>query len=87
MNNQFFKLPLTIYELDLPKNVIKLYAVIYGHANKLGYAYGSNKYYAKLLRCSERTISSCIKILKDNNLIRISNPRSFRRQIYIIQDR
>lgn len=84
MNNQFFKLPLTMYELELPKSAIMLYAILYGNANKLGYAYGSNKYYAKLLRCSERTISSCIKILKDNKLIRISNPRSFRRQIYII---
>lgn len=84
MNNQFFKLPLTMYELELPKSAIMLYEILYGNANKLGYAYGSNKYYAKLLRCSERTISSCIKILKDNNLIRISNPRSFRRQIYII---
>lgn len=84
MNNQFFKIPVTIYELELPKSAIMLYSILYGNANKLGYAYGSNKYYAKLLRCSERTISSCIKILKDNNLIRISNPRSFRRQIYII---
>ena len=84
MNEQFFKLPLTIYELELPKSAIMLYSILYGNANKLGYAYGSNKYYAKLLRCSERTVSSCIKILKDNNLIRISNPRSFRRQIYII---
>lgn len=84
MNNQFFKLPLTMYELELPKSAIMLYAILYSNANKLGYAYGSNKYYAKLLRCSERTISSCIKILKDNNLIRISNLRSFRRQIYII---
>ena len=69
MNNQFFKLHLTMYELELPKSAIMLYAILYGNANKLGYAYGSNKYYAKLLRCSERTISSCIKILKDNNLI------------------
>lgn len=84
MNNQFFKLPLTMYELELPKSAIMLYAILYSNDNKLGYAYGSNKYYAKLLRCSERTISSCIKILKDNNLIRISNLRSFRRQIYII---
>lgn len=81
MNNQFFKIPVTMYESDLPKSAIML---LNGNANKLGYAYGSNKYYAKLLKCSERTISSCIKILKDNNLIRISNPRSFRRQIYTI---
>lgn len=86
MNKEFFKIPLSIYELELPKRAIMLYAVLNGNANKLGYAYGSNKYYAKLLRCSERTISNCIKILKDNNLIRISNPRSFRRKIYIITE-
>lgn len=84
MSKPFFKMPLTLYELELPKSAIMLYAVLNGNANKLGYAFGSNKYYAKLLRCSERTISSSIKILKDNNLIRISNPRSFKRKIYIL---
>lgn len=84
MNNQFFKIPVTMYESDLPKSAIMLYAILYGNTNKLGYAYGSNKYYAKLLKCSERTISSCIKTLKENNLIKVSNSRSFRRQIYII---
>ncbi len=83
MSEPFFKIPLAMYELELPKSAIMLYAILYGNANKLGYAYGSNKYYAKLLRCSERTISNCIKILKDNNLIKITNPRSFRRKIYI----
>lgn len=86
MNNQFFKIPVTMYESDLPKSAIMLYAILYGNANKLGYAYGSNKYCAKLLRCSERTISNCIKILKDNNLIKINNPRSFRRKIYIVTE-
>lgn len=84
MSKQFFKIPLAMYELELPKSAIMLYTILYGNANKLGYAYGSNKYYAKLLRCSERTISNCIKILKDNNLIKINNPRSFRRKIYIV---
>ena len=84
MNNQFFKIPVTMYELELPKSAIMLYSILYGNANKLGYAYGSNKYYAKLLKCSERTISNCIKTLKENNLIKVINPRGFRRQIYII---
>lgn len=84
MNKQFFKIPLSMYGLELPKSAIMLYAVLNGNANKLGYAYGSNKYYAKLLKCSERTISNCIKILKDNDLIKISNPRSFKRKIYIL---
>ena len=75
-----------MYKLELPKSAIMLYAILYGNANKLGYAYGSNKYYAKLLRCSERTISNCIKILKANNLIKINNPRSFRRKIYIVTE-
>ena len=84
MSEPFFKISLAMYELELLKSAIMLYAILYGNANKLGYAYGSNKYYAKLLRCSERTISNCIKILKDNNLIKINNPRSFRRKIYIV---
>lgn len=84
MNKQFFQISLSMYELELPKSVIMLYAVLNGNANKLGYAFGSNKYYAKLLKCSERTISNCIKILKDNDSIKISNPRSFKRKIYIL---
>ena len=84
MSGPFFKISLSMYELELPKSAIMLYAILYGNANKLGYAYVSNKYYAKLLRCSERTISNCIKILKDNNLIKINNSRSFRRKIYIV---
>ena len=86
MKNQFFKIPVIMYESDLSKSAIMLYAILYGNANKLGYAYGSNKYYAKLLRCSERTISNCIKILKENNLIKVSNPKSFRRKIYIVTE-
>ena len=45
MAKQFFKIPLTMYTLKLPKSAIMLYAILYGNANKLGYAYGSNKYY------------------------------------------
>ena len=37
MNNQFFKLPLTMYELELSKSAIMLYAILYGNANKFRY--------------------------------------------------
>ena len=43
MSEPFFKISLAMYELELLKSAIMLYAILYGNANKLGYAYGSNK--------------------------------------------
>ena len=47
------------------------------------YAYGTNKYYAKQLGCSTRTITNLLKYLADNNYITIINGNSFKRRIYI----
>ena len=68
---------------DLSKNTIVFFTLLVSNAKQKGYAFGSNKYYAKKLKCSTRTISSLIKTLNDKEYISIENPKSFRRKIYI----
>lgn len=83
MNESFIKIPTSLFEVSIPKNAIILLGILQSNSIKLGYAYGSNKYYADKLQCSTRTISKLIKCLLDNNYITISNPKSFKRKIYV----
>ena len=83
MNESFIKIPTSLLEVSIPKNAIILLGILQINSIKLGYAYGSNKYYADKLQCSTRTISKLIKCLLDNNYITISNPKSFKRKIYV----
>ena len=80
MNESFIKIPTYLLEVKIPKNAIVLLGILQSNSKKLGYAYGSNKYYADKLNCSTRTIS---KFLLDHNYITISNPKSFKRKIYV----
>ena len=80
MNESFIKIPTYLLEVKIPKNAIVLLGILQSNSKKLGYAYGSNKYYADKLNCSTRTISKC---LLDHNYITISNPKSFKRKIYV----
>ena len=81
MNESFIKIPTYLLEVKIPKNAIVLLGILQSNSKKLGYAYGSNKYYADKLNCSTRTISKLIKCLLD--YITISNPKSFKRKIYV----
>ena len=68
---------------DLSKNTIVFFTLLVSNSKQKGYAFGSNKYYAKKLKCSTRTISSLIRVLSNKGYINIENPKSFRRKIYI----
>lgn len=83
MNESFIKIPTSLLEVSISKNAIILLGILQINSIKLGYAYGSNKYYADKLQCSTRTISKLIKCLLDHNYITISNPKSFKRKIYV----
>ena len=83
MNETFIKIPTSLLNLNIPKNAIVLLGILQSNSKRLGYAYGSNKYYADKLNYSTRTISNLIKCLVDNNLITIINPKSFKRKIYV----
>lgn len=83
MNESFIKIPTFLLEVNIPKNAIVLLGILQSNSKRLGYAYGSNKYYADKLNCSTRTISKLIKCLLEHNYITISNPKSFKRKIYV----
>ena len=67
----------------LNRNAILLLGILDSNTKQKGYAYGTNKYYAQKLCCSTRTVSNLLKLLVDNNCIEITNPRSFKRRIYV----
>ena len=81
MNESFIKIPSSLLEVNIPKNAIVLLGILQSNSKRLGYA--SNKYYAGKLNCSTRTISKLIKCLLDHYYITISNPKSFKRKIYV----
>ena len=83
MNDNFFMIPESILDKDLSYGSIILFGIIYSLSRPRGYAYANNSHYSTLLKCSNRTITNLLNELKNNNIIYIENPRSFRRKIFI----
>ena len=75
--------PTHLINFKIPRSAMLLLGILNSNAMQLGYAYGTNKYYAKQLGCSTRTITNLLKYLADNNYITIINGNSFKRRIYI----
>ena len=72
-----------ISEGTLSYGAILLLGFLNSNSKKLGYSYATNKYYADMIKCSARKITYLIKELNDLNYIRIENPKSFKRKIYV----
>ena len=72
-----------ITEGTLSYGAILLLGFLNSNSKKLGYSYATNKYYADMIKCSARKITYLIKELNDLNYIRIDNPKSFKRKIYV----
>ena len=81
--DNFVMVPTHLINSKIPRNAMLLLGILNSNAMQLGYAYGTNKYYAKQLGCSTRTITNLLKYLVDNNYITIVNGNSFKRRIYI----
>lgn len=81
--DNFVMIPTYLMKSKIPRSAMLLLGILYSNARQLGYAYGTNKYYAKQLGCSTRTITNLLKYLADNNYITIINSNSFKRKIYI----
>ena len=81
--DNFVMVPTHLINSKIPRNAMLLLGILNSNAMQLGYAYGTNKYYAKQLGCSTRTITNLLKYLVDNNYITIANGNSFKRKIYI----
>lgn len=67
----------------LNRNAIFLLGMLDSNSKQKGYAYGTNKYYAQKLCCSTRTISNLLRLLVNHKCIEITNPKSFKRKIYV----
>lgn len=67
----------------LNRNAIFLLGMLDSNSKQKGYAYGTNKYYAQKLSCSTRTVSNLLKLLVDRKRIEITNSKSFKRKIYV----
>lgn len=72
-----------ISEGNISYGAILLLGFLYSNSKRLGYSYATNKHYANMIKCSSRTITYLIKELNDHNYIRIENPNSFKRKIYV----
>lgn len=83
MNEGFIMIPISNLKLKKNKNLIILLGILKGNSQKLGYAYGTNKYYADILGCTTRTISTLLKELLKLKYVEIENPKSFKRKIYV----
>lgn len=81
--DNFIMVPTHLINLKIPRSAMLLLGILNSNARQLGYAYGTNKYYAKQLGCSTRTITNLLKYLADNNYITIINGNSFKRRIYV----
>ena len=81
--DNFVMVPTHLINSKIPRSAMLLLGILNSNAMQLGYAYGTNKYYAKQLGCSTRTITNLLKYLANNNYITIVNGNSFKRKIYI----
>ena len=69
--DNFVMVPTHLINFKIPRSAMLLLGILNSNAMQLGYAYGTNKYYAKQLGCSTRTITNLLKYLADNNYIYI----------------
>ena len=79
----FVMVPSHLINSKILRSAMLRLGILNSNARQLGYAYGTNKYYAKQLGCSTRTITNLLKYLADNNYITIINGNSFKRRIYV----
>ena len=83
----FIMIPTSTLDSTLPNKAILLLGLLISNSKQTGYAYGRNQYYAEKLGCSTRTITKLLNILENFYYIKIEDKRSFKRRIYINQER
>ena len=71
------------YDKDLPANAKLLYGEIGSLANKKGYCFAANAYFAELFGISERQITRLLNSLAVKGYISISEGGGRSRKIYI----
>ena len=71
------------YDNELSEKAKLMYGEITCLSNKEGYCYANNKYFAKLYKCSIRTIQNAISKLQEKGYIIVVIENSNERKIYI----
>lgn len=86
MNKGFYTLPVELLNEDLTKSAIILLSILNSASAIYGYSYANNKYLARRMKRTSRTITNLLKELKDKNYIKIESGNSFKRKIYVTYD-
>lgn len=84
--DQYIRIPFFILSDNQLSDKAKiLYGVLLSNSNnEHEYAYGSNKYYGKLLNCSHKTISRLFKSLKKCGYIKTEYKKNNSRTTYVV---
>lgn len=81
--NYYANIPADVRYSDIPANAKLLYGEITALANKEGYCWASNKYFADLYKKNTATISVWIRALKEKGFIEYEVEDNYKRKIYL----
>lgn len=74
------------YNNELTQRAKLIYGEISSLSNKTGYCFATNNYFAKLYRCTNRTIQNAISKLQENGFIKVVIENRNQRKIYLASD-
>ena len=74
------------YNNELTQRAKLIYGEISSLSNKTGYCFATNNYFAKLYRCTNRTIQNAISKLQEKGFIKIIIENRNQRKIYLATD-
>lgn len=77
--NYYAVIPASVRYSDIPPNAKLLYGEITALCSKEGFCWASNQYFADLYKVQPTTISEWIKILNDNDFIKIETDGTHRK--------
>lgn len=74
------------YNNELTQRAKLIYGEISSLSNKTGYCFATNNYFAKLYRCTNRTIQNAILKLQEKGFIKVVIENRNQRKIYLASD-
>ena len=81
--NYYAVIPADVRYSDISPNAKLLYGEITALANKEGYCWASNDYFAKLYKVTKTSVSLWIRQLRDNGFIEYEVQDNYKRRIYL----
>jgi len=84
--DRYIKVPLHLLTVGIlsPRQIILL-GLLYSLAQVNGYCYATNYHLSKMLNVNVRTITSCLKVLKEKGFIKIKVENN-NRKIFVIEE-